>query len=134
MTTTASVIRVEKQDKENHLSHAKILQHVVVVFSVHIQSYMYSMWYILKLNFIVIYLFYVLTLYIKHYYCIFKLWIRLAPQGAIFEKLKKVSKFLIILILPCRVVTYKTGKSLADSWKAAFFELSAKENSVRYHF
>ena len=30
----------------------------------------------------------------------------------------------------CRVVTYKTGKSLADSWKAAFFESSAKENSV----
>ncbi|KAJ7375339.1 hypothetical protein OS493_002090 [Desmophyllum pertusum] len=28
-----------------------------------------------------------------------------------------------------RVVTYKTGKSLADSWKAAFFESSAKENS-----
>ena len=31
-----------------------------------------------------------------------------------------------------RVVTYKSGKSLADSWKAAFFELSAKENSVSY--
>lgn len=29
----------------------------------------------------------------------------------------------------CRVVTYKTGKTLADSWKAAFFESSAKENS-----
>lgn len=28
-----------------------------------------------------------------------------------------------------RVVTYKTGKTLADSWKAAFFESSAKENS-----
>ena len=28
-------------------------------------------------------------------------------------------------------MTYKTGKSLADSWKAAFFESSAKENSVR---
>jgi len=31
-----------------------------------------------------------------------------------------------------RVVTYKSGKSLADSWKAAFVELSAKENSVSY--
>ena len=46
-------------------------------------------------------------------------------------RLKKVFKCLFILILPCRVVTYKTGKSLADSWKAAFFESSAKENSVR---
>ena len=33
-------------------------------------------------------------------------------------------------MLHCRVVTYKTGKTLADSWKAAFFESSAKENSV----
>lgn len=34
----------------------------------------------------------------------------------------------------CRVVTYKTGKTLADSWKAAFFESSAKENSVSWRF
>jgi len=33
-------------------------------------------------------------------------------------------------LLHDRVVTYQTGKTLADSWKAAFFESSAKENSV----
>ena len=33
-------------------------------------------------------------------------------------------------LLHGRVVTYQTGKTLADSWKAAFFESSAKENSV----
>ena len=45
-----------------------------------------------------------------------------------------ISCLIIINFRDCmrRVVTYKSGKSLADSWKAAFFELSAKENSVSY--
>lgn len=45
-----------------------------------------------------------------------------------------ISCLMIINFRDCmrRVVTYKSGKSLADSWKAAFFELSAKENSVSY--
>ena len=37
------------------------------------------------------------------------------------------------LFLHGRVVTYQTGKTLADSWKAAFFESSAKENSVSWN-
>lgn len=38
--------------------------------------------------------------------------------------------FNYFYLLYGRVVTYQTGKTLADSWKAAFFESSAKENSV----
>ncbi|KAK2570493.1 GTP-binding protein Rheb [Acropora cervicornis] len=41
-----------------------------------------------------------------------------------FEVVKVIHEKLLDI-----VVTYKSGKSLADSWKAAFVELSAKENS-----
>ena len=58
----------------------------------------------------------------------------ITPPAFIKSVFVLISCLIIINFRDCmrRVVSYKTGKSLADSWKAAFFESSAKENSVSY--
>ena len=59
----------------------------------------------------------------------FSLYRNVRAYMCILDVLFVFLKFYMYM-LHCRVVTYKTGKTLADSWKAAFFESSAKENSV----
>lgn len=47
---------------------------------------------------------------------------------------KKGCISLNAILISHRVVSTESGKVVADSWKAAFFEASAKENSVSVMF